>query len=979
MALDSSPATLTIEVYISGAWTNVSTSYTVRPSVKRDEDYSGGKGRFMCQLVQRGGGLDIRERQKVRVRNPESGNYIFRGYILDFVGDQAANEKVWNLTCEDASVDLDTHHLPAGYIVAAGTSDQDAIQDAFALYCPGINASGVNEIIVALAEIDASYMTMRQFLEEIQKQANSSQQPTYLVFALTSTGEPHLGWIDWNNDTHTPILSAELWETTTPDSTHVQYEKFELHRLGGRALTGQVVWGVNGSEGTIDGSVDATAPHVFTAVAATDVITTSTAHGLSVGDLVYVESGGTLPAGLAVDTEYYIATTPTGTTLTLARAASTALEVYAEPTYDRLWHSSHGFAVGWEVKFATTGTLPAPLVAGTRYYVVEKTTNSFKVGATAGGAVIDITTEGSGTHTVQPATLDITSTGSGTHTLYDVRFDQTANDAYDYYGEEIWGEPYHSETATTNHECRMEARARIHALGGARVTGTLETRTNIDPSDLGGPRKVRLHNTLWGLSTADPAWPIVRSSLDYSDGTAVWKLELGDRFIEFGDSDLAGQIGGQRWAGDRNAPAAPTWPSGTSWLLENEPNVDVIGDSVRIRILWNANTEGDMWRYMVTVVDTFNNRAYYPPAVYHSDTDIDLSYLGLPQGIVVQVSVRAQDTSGNISAPSLPKNIPTATYALTQTPNSSFEQGSPYDLTMAKNWGRVTTGSGTVVRDSSTAADGAWCMKLDTRAISSTAFVRSVYQGVQSTGLYTLFLAAKSHTGSMSGALDGRVEWYYWDPAGGGGAGAYVLISTSTPTNLTARNITASWVVYSAPITDKPSNATAARVKVGSALAAAPTWIYIDVGYLVRQLGSDSIEDGAITTVKIADDALTNAKIDTITDPLKLPIDIGVDPLTFKDGAAGVGRVSYDSTGSGTFQLQAIGSGEKLLTETLLTEHTLGGAASDIAIEINAASGLTGKLLSLKVNGVEKFAVDKDGNVTGEGVVTDILAVQVFS
>lgn len=43
----------------------------------------------------------------------------------------------------------------------------------------------------------------------------------------------------------------------------------------------------------------------FTVVAATDVIT-STAHGLSNGDCVWVSSGTTLPAGLSASTNYYV-------------------------------------------------------------------------------------------------------------------------------------------------------------------------------------------------------------------------------------------------------------------------------------------------------------------------------------------------------------------------------------------------------------------------------------------------------------------------------------------------------------------------------------------------------------------------------------------------------------------------------------------------------------------------------------------------
>lgn len=57
----------------------------------------------------------------------------------------------------------------------------------------------------------------------------------------------------------------------------------------------------------------------FTGSASTDRLTTATAHGLSVGARVRVVAGtGSLPTGLAADTDYYVLTVPTTTTLTLA-------------------------------------------------------------------------------------------------------------------------------------------------------------------------------------------------------------------------------------------------------------------------------------------------------------------------------------------------------------------------------------------------------------------------------------------------------------------------------------------------------------------------------------------------------------------------------------------------------------------------------------------------------------------------------------
>lgn len=61
----------------------------------------------------------------------------------------------------------------------------------------------------------------------------------------------------------------------------------------------------------------------------------------------------------------------------------------------------HGFTNKEKIQFASTGTLPAPLVAGTTYFVIatnlDRTT--FSVSLTRGGAILDITSAGTGTIT----------------------------------------------------------------------------------------------------------------------------------------------------------------------------------------------------------------------------------------------------------------------------------------------------------------------------------------------------------------------------------------------------------------------------------------------------------------------------------------------------------------------------------------------------------------------------------------------------
>lgn len=68
--------------------------------------------------------------------------------------------------------------------------------------------------------------------------------------------------------------------------------------------------------------------------------------------------------------------------------------------------TAHGLTINDIVVFATTGTLPTGLVAGTKYYVLSAglTTDDFQVSLTAGGSAINTTGAGSGTHSVTKVT-----------------------------------------------------------------------------------------------------------------------------------------------------------------------------------------------------------------------------------------------------------------------------------------------------------------------------------------------------------------------------------------------------------------------------------------------------------------------------------------------------------------------------------------------------------------------------------------------
>lgn len=73
----------------------------------------------------------------------------------------------------------------------------------------------------------------------------------------------------------------------------------------------------------------------------------------------------------------------------------------ADAATDRLTLADHGLVDGQEISFSsTTGGLPTGLALATPYYVRDSDRNSFKLAGSVGGAAIDLTTAGTGVHTI---------------------------------------------------------------------------------------------------------------------------------------------------------------------------------------------------------------------------------------------------------------------------------------------------------------------------------------------------------------------------------------------------------------------------------------------------------------------------------------------------------------------------------------------------------------------------------------------------
>ena len=95
---------------------------------------------------------------------------------------------------------------------------------------------------------------------------------------------------------------------------------------------------------------------------------------------------------------------------------------------DTVTATAHGLSNADCISFTTTGTLPNPLQALTPYWVVSSTTNTIQVAATPGGSALNITTTGSGTHTIKNSGrwgTPLNITVKGTQTL-GTKFDNSS-------------------------------------------------------------------------------------------------------------------------------------------------------------------------------------------------------------------------------------------------------------------------------------------------------------------------------------------------------------------------------------------------------------------------------------------------------------------------------------------------------------------------------------------------------------------------
>jgi hypothetical protein len=140
-----------------------------------------------------------------------------------------------------------------------------------------------------------------------------------------------------------------------------------------------------------------------------------TAHGFPQDSKVTFKTTDLLPAGIVAGKTYYVLAGLTANTFFFSETeAGAAVKIFRNAvtfsnTNETAIVASHDYEEGQAVVFTTSGTLPAPLVAGTTYYAKSVTATTFQLAATSGGATINITGTSS-------STMEVTKLQIGTHT-----------------------------------------------------------------------------------------------------------------------------------------------------------------------------------------------------------------------------------------------------------------------------------------------------------------------------------------------------------------------------------------------------------------------------------------------------------------------------------------------------------------------------------------------------------------------------------
>jgi hypothetical protein len=134
------------------------------------------------------------------------------------------------------------------------------------------------------------------------------------------------------------------------------------------------------------------------------------------GTAIAFTTTGALPTGLVAGTPYYVFNR-TSTTYNITTTSGVSQSAVTPIASPGVVTVSASPSNGDVVIFSTTGALPTGITAGVQYYVINRTGTTFQIAATSGGTAINFTGAQSGFQTVTAYTLIATSGAqSGVHT-----------------------------------------------------------------------------------------------------------------------------------------------------------------------------------------------------------------------------------------------------------------------------------------------------------------------------------------------------------------------------------------------------------------------------------------------------------------------------------------------------------------------------------------------------------------------------------
>lgn len=255
----------------------------------------------------------------------------------------------------------------------------------------GAAKAGANDDIASL-----SGLTTPLSVSQGGTGANNSQQ------ALTN-----LGGLKYAVDT------ATVGESILADGSNLVGNEYRAEFKGVRAATSKITVSTVSNDVAIDANADQILSAATTNVNFNGVRLTNAALPVASTDVATKEYADNVAQGLNVKLSSKLASTA-GFSATYFNSTGTVSSV--DIGTDTLTINNHGFDTGERVVIRTTGSLPGGLALDTEYFIIDTGTNAIKLAATEAdsglGNAVDLTSTGSGVHTVAH-TLYLKATSNG--------------------------------------------------------------------------------------------------------------------------------------------------------------------------------------------------------------------------------------------------------------------------------------------------------------------------------------------------------------------------------------------------------------------------------------------------------------------------------------------------------------------------------------------------------------------------------------